>query len=244
MKTPVFQLRRVVFLAVLAICVSSGCRFGNRIENAPQTDPISAFYETEPTDISYCATVSGSTQCQSGLNLAVPDEIGQAMSNPVLLYVYDLTIGLYQFIPTTGLNYAWPVYAQTDGTLQGYEAPHPVPYLNSPTCKITKSFEQSGRWEKSNGPWTSGKQNQFPPSGRILINYQRIISFEQDCGAAMQQSLNCYNDFNACGESTLIKNQEKQIEIRGMFNPYIQAGVMTIPNISNISAIGYEVSYR
>ncbi len=236
--------KKLGLLTLLLITLPMSCRFGNRVENATQADPISGFYETVPSSVEYCTTVSGSTQCLSGLQLAVPDEIAPAMSNPVLLYFYDLTIGLYQFIPVTGTNYAWPVYAQIDGTLQGFEAPTPRQYWRSETCKISKSFEQNGKWTRTQGPWTSGKQDKFPPVGRISIDFQRIISFDGDCTSILKDTLACYNDFNTCAEGSLSANQAKQNEIRGIYNPYIEAGTMTINDIPKVSALGYEVSYR
>jgi hypothetical protein len=227
-----------------ALMSMSGCRFGNRVENAdPVTDEITGYYETQAQSLQFCVTTNNNgTVCQSAPANQTPATVSSVMTDPVGLALQDESTGYSYLVANANSsnNSAIPIYADKSGEVSFVGNTTADTLFQDDQCTGQLFIEEEGSFKRVNPYSFQG----FTTYGRLSVNISMITEVRGTCAASLQAMQNCYNDVNQCGMSTLAENASEQAYVQGVFGPYIQAGVMTSADILNVTDLAYEVLYQ
>ena len=208
----------------------TGCRFGNYQEQQTSPDQWTGYYNTTPSSVRLCANTTEASNCADRPTNLVPDEVGVVMTDPVIFYVKNLELGQAYLIPKTKEDYALPIYLGEDHKSLSYIGSSAAAQVWPTETGCTTKFylEESGKLA----------------SPRLSLKAQIIRTYDGDCTAALLAMQKCYLNAADCGEASASANREVQLGIAGLFDQYIDAGLMTAQDISKLVSVGYEVSYE
>jgi hypothetical protein len=224
-------------LAIVASWALSGCYFGNKTVNQPvQSDGVSGYYETQPQTLTLFASTPGEKQASVPVN-QVPAMYSQFLTNPVILALSDPATGdagIFPYPQTDGHGLA--VTASTDGSLSFNPSPISTTLWDDPACTQEATELLTGTFTKTNGPWTSNTPT-IPKTGRITLDITYTISIVGNCSVSLQAMADCYADQTKCGTHS-------QSDVAALFGPFISAAVMTSADISKVTGVAYEMTYK
>jgi hypothetical protein len=228
-------------IAVILSWVTSGCRFGSRIQNVPDPDQITGYYEASPQNLTFYATTTNTVEKDAPVT-SIPGEIGEVMTNPVALKVDDLSTGSARWISPVN-RVALPVFVDPDLNLSLRGATQPVTLWDDSNCKTHLEIFESGKLVKTHNV-SEIPGNPYPLSGKVQATFQVINQFKGDCVPTLQRMATCLDDINQCGESSPAENLSVQNQILDLFKPWFNAGLIAVSDIPDLVNFAYEVTYE
>jgi hypothetical protein len=231
----------------LGICLGllPGCRLGNRVEIVEDPDKTSGYYLLQPEKLRFCSTVDN-TDCKESPISSVPRFVGQVLTDPVALIMTDLASGAAALTSPTGDGRtSLPIQVLKDNSLYLSSMTRPEILWRDEKCTSRLYVEMTGKiTAETSALVTLSTGKKVQPKGRILLKLTLVEAFEGDCESTLQELRNCYLDVNQCGEGSSSANQTAQNSVKALFNPYIEAKVLTDSEIPTLSNLAYEVSYE
>ncbi|MGE0614543.1 MAG: hypothetical protein AB7P04_02795 [Bacteriovoracia bacterium] len=243
MQNPVFpRWSTYLFSASAVILLSwamSGCRFGNHVEYPASRDQWTGYYETLPRTLQMCVTLNGqSANCvNSNPNQNVPSFIDEVVGNPTIVGVTDLNTG-------KGLMYdpdvqvALPIYVNMgSGALSLLLNESTEDFWGAAGCTHEVDLEAAGSLDQSTHNEVNGRTTQ----GKLNLTFEVSDRFLGGCAPALAELRDCYNNVNLCNSQD---NQATQRAIQDLVQPFINAGLMTAPQIADMAVLFYRVEYH
>jgi hypothetical protein len=240
----------LIFSWVMALVLSGCYRFGNYEQDQVNPDPVSGYYETAPTTLTFSTTTyTGTTTETPETDLTlIPAFLSAIATDPVVVQVQNLSTWQAQISSAqTSGGLALPVFLETStSTIETALAPPGLTVVATNTCKLNLLINTEGKYTNT-GPFNSGYQNQVPMKGRLVMNVG--VSFEfrgSDCSF----EANCYLDATQCQQTsdnandTFDANNQAQQWLKNAIDPLIKAGLMTTSTFQNYSDLDYAVSYQ
>lgn len=230
----------VLSLTLFAPAVLSGCEFG---KNSSRTELIgydtsSGYYRTNPQSLELTSTVSGSTTFRAGSIQSIPDELQEAISNPILVLVEDPVKGKGSIRNSSDTNIGYTVNIQQNaGQITRSESG----YATSYSCRLNQDITFDGDYVKL----SETIENGFKIRGSLSLDYEIVYTLtgdDADCAEWLTRMKNCYSDLNACetGENSIVKSGF----VHAIFDPYIESGSFTANQISDVRYLKLRASYR
>lgn len=236
-----------IFTGTLAVILSwalSGCRLGNHVEEGPTPPPsLTGYYETAPQQLTFCTTLKpdANTVCNEVSVNLVPGLISSVMGNPIAFQIMNDETGEARFFYPFGSGYTMPVYVNKDTKELSYIGSTQTEVLwIDPACTTQLYLEEKGMVNTGASNTVQG----LTTVGRIALDIKVYSTYEGTCDDSLLDMENCFFDSNQCGGADATENGVLQTAVQNMYNPYIQAGVIKAEDISNISSLGYTVSYK
>lgn len=236
-------------LIVSWLLTLSGCRFGNHVEEGSQTDTVSGYYETKAFQLQMCAGLNGVETCGPiNSTTPVPSFINDIITNPAWLLVASKADKIAYLTPPGGHGRYLPVRFGDDGSMVlPASQTNPVQARNDPACIRYQEVAIQGTYAKTSGPFETSTE--YKPVGRLDFLIQVVDLFVPactscSCSATMMEFQNCYQDANQCGGSGSASNAELQARAKAIFDPYVNAGILTPGQISSATGFSYTVDYR
>jgi len=227
-------------LALILSWFTSGCRVGNQVVEQPDPDQYSGYYTTQPQSLTFYVTTSNTEQRAAPVK-HVPPLISEIMTNPVALIMLNLDSG--RAVLTPDGKRGLPIFLDPDNSFS-YSALYPEDtYWRDPECQSRLELTQLGMVTKNPGV-ASPPGNKHALSGSIHLKVQVVTQFSGNCGPTFQVIADCYSDSSLCGGTHAAQNQQVQADIAAIFDPMIQAKVITVADIPNIRNYAYEVVYE
>ncbi len=249
--------RRTFVTALFLILGLTGCRIGNRIEQAAQPDTLSGLYGAEAKSFEACVVLSDDTvSCTPANTNLVPSEIGAVFSNPVGFIVDD----------TTGeAMFTNPFYSSDK-----------APWLPSFIDVTTRKIQYSGKdtesvvltdWlpEEVNDCMVQLELNEEGAlvdqdkgkvmydaelSGRIQLSVEVLRVFApipdrpDECLAMREYLEDCYSDLNLCMGTGTPQNTARRAEVAGIYQLFVETNLIQPSQISDVVARYYKVTYE
>lgn len=249
-------------VAVFAVILLTGCRFGNSVEKAePPKNPdnLTGYYETAPKKVTYCISttegVTGLEETSDGTTPApgcvetttdrVPTLIAQVMGNPVAFIVdewKDRTANIVD--PYNPDQVALPVSFDKDTLeLNYFGATEPDVLWKYRGCETAMSLNETGKIIQGSGPFTSGF-TEAELFGRIQMTVQVMLSVDGQCDQSLTEMHACYMDADDCGGEDVVENNAYQAAVQSYYQDFIDAGAMTADQIPTVRGLSYEIQYE
>jgi hypothetical protein len=230
-------------LAVLASWVLTGCRLGNAIEGAPETDPWTGFYEAAPQTLQFCSVNRQTHETDCGA--AATTEIPALLANHVpRLMIFQLlkssTQGAF-YSPYVSNPKDYVLYSTLGeaGRLTLEKGFEPSEFWRDPQCLAQLDMSGEGMLSKTSSNVISGVKTKGRYRGTVSV----IWMFGSACGPEFEALRSCYLDAAQCGGASPADNTSIQESIRAFFLPYVNANVLGTTDWSWIQNLAYEVSY-
>ncbi len=264
---------QIALCGVVSVVISwvfSACRFGNHVDTPPPPEPtptptprpgITGFYETSFNSLTFLADPSSQT-AQSSTADKIPSFVGAAISSPV---AFILTgnggegnlVNAMEKNPD-GSRTSLPMNADASGTLsynvkEKYTSTK-IPLLSTPlwtqddSCLVSTLFMGSGKLNIAD-TYNNDHPSKWPVSGRVDLTFQVYVFFDPfsptaTCAPAMELLAACYVDNAKCDTDDPGLALERQKFAISLFKPYIDAGALHASDISNVTTLAYEVTYK
>ncbi|MBL7715364.1 MAG: hypothetical protein JNL01_07825 [Bdellovibrionales bacterium] len=221
--------------ALLASWMLSGCRLGNYSSQPIDKDPT-GYYQINAGSLGF------STNVRDGAFAAavteIPLEVSEAMANPTILQVQDMSSGLSVM---GSVDRAYQVQLGNDDTIWSIRSQDFGPFWTDANCTLMKSLEIDGSITRfttqQNGP--SG----LPLSGKMKAKFTVINSLQGSCAQTMADVQSCYADQDLCGGANATENQDYHESIRSYFAPWINSGSISDSELHNVRSFSFEAIY-
>lgn len=227
--------------AIFISWATSGCRFGSHIENPPDPDQITGYYQAIPQALTFYATTTNTIQQTASVSL-VPGEISEVMTNPVALKMDNLATGAARWISPIN-RVALPVNVSSDLTVSLRGATSPVTLWDDADCKTYLEISESGKLIKTQNV-TQVPGSNLPLSGKTQVTFQVVNQLKGDCTGTLKRMADCLDNVTQCGESTAAESLAVQAQILELFNPWLKSGTVAISDIPDLVNFAYEVNYE
>ena len=229
-------------LSLFAVLALGGCRFGNQIVQAEDPAALSGYYKTQAKSMSICTLLKqGDWRCVSASTSMIPGTIQNIMTNPV--YVSANTAKATAFLLANNLDTS--NYFQMDlsksGVLTADASVGASKTLwNDEACQSQLQLGKEGKIVAA----PKETQNSFEISGSVEFAVSVVTSLLGDCGPTLTDLKSCYNDVSQCPGADAAEKTQQQQSVQDYFAPYIDHGVLTLDEIPQLSATGWEATYH
>lgn len=226
--------------------ILTGCRFGNYYEETTNVNPLTGYYETQPVSLNFCATLGGvpPSQCPSANITEIPNTISSLITQPVALQILNSqtgSAGLFDPFTTVAPIPWFPITVDFQTLLLNFSAIEaPQTLWHEEACTVQTSYDVRGALHRTPATVVRGKTTQ----GRLTLFFQVKDQFSTQCAATLGALAACYQDPSMCNEGTVEQNLSVQRQVRGYLGPYVRTGAVGLPNVSQLTALDYEVSYE
>ncbi len=239
-------------IVVLAASALTGCRFGNNVTYAQDSDPT-GYYGTTASSLQYCVGLLNQPAedgaiCREGMINEIPARVGATMTDPVALITDKTRSDGSAVLMENTLKIAetqFPVFVEQDRTLSVQISTKPGTFWRDENCQSRAYYTVQGALTSSPVPdalLSDGSTVKL--KGRISAQFQVIETLEGSCVPTLQMVQACYQDSTQCGEDTADRNLQMQAVVRSIFGPYIEAGALTLNDIPSMLTFAYKVSYE
>lgn len=230
------------FIGLLTLpSLLSGCEFGNHSETTLSGyDVISGYYSTLPQSIAFRAQVGlGAPRTKSGLVAEIPDFLKTVMDNPTMLYFDDPLKGWGSIRSRVDTSLGIPTTIDLGATTF---AESTSAYAEVAGCQLTQDIVHSGGFSQLPSTQViSGVTVRGTLSLDYALDYT-LIGMDVDCDPMRDQMKDCYaNGLNCATDPASIFYQPFLQEV---FDPYVNAGLMTADEIATVRSVGYTAVYR
>lgn len=246
-------------LAVIAAWVAltfglSGCRFGNRTELG-NTDPYSGNYDTAPATLHFQVKTTAGTQTVETSATLVPDELAHYFTDPVALRVdKEGTLGEMgnaYFGDPTEVNATQPkglpVSISTKGEIATGLQYEPEPLWFFPDCLVTTQLVMQGQFARYAQPMPA-VEGKTASIGSMQLTAAVIDKLSETyvgaCAADLAEMESCYRDTNQCRDNAETSKAQSHAYVKAVFKKYIDAGALTVDDISSVTSLAYYVTYK
>jgi hypothetical protein len=227
--------------------VLTGCRFGNHTSTSDgNSDGVSGFYNSAPERLQFCVS-SPDEHCADAATTQVPSLIANEMTDPLRFLVADFNTGEAYIASATSNDSLIPVWLKSDRTNLFYiDQFTTVALWRNDRCVRRMYLDEEGSLAPGaslpvpgSSATTRGRVNL-----RITVTSRIEDNYSQGCAQTLQAMKSCYLDVTACGGGSADANATLQDAVRDVFEPYIQARVMTAADIPNVTRLTYEIQYQ
>ncbi len=237
-------------ITIIVSWLSSGCRLGDQIVNAPSPNPdrYSGYYMTQPQTLKFYATTTDTLEKEAATSL-IPSEIGQFMTNPVAFLLFDPATGKAGLADPQGKSALPTLLKASDHSLSYNGVTSATTYWRDPACQSYLEISEDGSLSPSTStptstPSTLPTENSLPIAGEIQITIRVTTQFQGNCTPTFLELSQCYQDPTQCGGSSDAENLQIQTVVMNAFAPWIQSQVMTATDIPILTNFAYEVFYQ
>lgn len=233
-----------LLVAWTSLLLVTGCRFGNRVENAPDPDPLTGYYLTAAQSLKICTT-AGSELCHQADPRDMPPEIGEIMSDPVVgLAVDDYQTGASRLV---GLNSGSPpptldVYLNADSTLETYLSGLLLTPFDFATCDIRLVLD--GQGSRIAGTFAAPADFSGTIKGKINMDFTLAYAFQNCTATELGLIKACYQAVGDCGGPSSNANIDRYQWITSLLDPFINTGSLNVADIDRIGKLAYTATYR
>jgi hypothetical protein len=219
----------------------SGCRFGNRVEEAVRPRGYSGYYRTAPQTLTFCS-IHSSTDCAQAPVNQIPSLIANVMTNPIALISRDDTGSSAYLAASDESGFALPTLVDVASSSLSYVGQtSPVALWDDPACTTRLYVDEAGSFTQSTSAGTlAGK----PLSGTLAITLSITRTIDGNCTASLTAMKSCYENESQCGGADSAENANLHEAVVAFFDPFIQAGVLPAANLTQASVLAYEVRYE
>ena len=240
-------------IAVVLSWATSGCFFGNYQSPQPNPDQTSGYYVTLPQSLTFFATTQSGTQTKSADLSLIPSDVGQYLTNPVMVIMQSLSTGSAALtspalaaansgnIPYLPINIATP--AANDSPLSYSQTSAPGTFWTDPNCQSTFDLVESGTLTQTTAVMPPAG-NTLPLKGELQLTLRLVTQLTGNCGPTLQTIADCYQDATQCGGTTSDQNQQIQTQVQTLFGPYIESEALALADLPTLSEYAFEVSYQ
>lgn len=208
----------------------------------PNPDQTSGYYATTPARPSFCATHSTS-QCADVATDQIPATFQSVVSNPVGVAMKDLTSGLAYLVNSDGSGNALKIDVDMPtGKLSLIGSSGANTFWLDASCTIEMFLQESGALTRYGTSTVS--TTGLTVIGGMQLKVQMIQEIKGDCAHSFSQVHDCYLDPLQCGGSDNTENLNLQTSVKGLLDPYINAGVMSLSDLPNLKTLAYELNYN
>ncbi|MBU6374566.1 MAG: hypothetical protein KGQ59_01090 [Bdellovibrionales bacterium] len=229
-------------LSLFAVLALGGCRFGNQIVQAEDPTGLSGYYKTEAKQMSICTILqTGDWRCTFASTGLIPGTIQNIMTNPV--YVSANTAKATAFLVSNNLdtsNYFQMDLGKTGELTSEVSVGSSKALWNDEACQSQLQLGKEGKIHVG----TKQKQNSFEVSGSVEFAVSVVTSLVGDCTPTLTDLKSCFQDVNLCPGSNANEKEQQQQSVQDYFAPYIDHGVLTLDEIPQLSAMGWEATYH
>jgi hypothetical protein len=228
--------------ALVASLSTTGCRLGNQVVSAPDPTSMSGFYKTEVASMSICSKLSSQEwRCANANTSMIPGVIQNIMTNPVYMSANTTKAKAYLVPNTLDTSNYFEMNLTTTGSLS---APTSVseskPLWNDDACQTQVELSKEGK-VRSTAQTTQGN---FKVSGTVDFAIAVVNALSGDCTQTLAELRSCYLDSTKCPGSTAQEQTETQKSVRDYYAPYVNQGVLSVDEITQVEALGWEASYH
>lgn len=230
-------------LAIFSLAGFSGCRIGNKVVKAKDPTAMSGYYKTEAASMTVCAFLDGqSPRCVDAGVTSIPSSIQTIMTNPVYVSANTSTNRAYIVPNTLDTNSVFELILDSSGKVTANPlVDDPQQLWVDPACLSQIRIEKEGMIHADPGQGTVGS---FKTSGTVDFTVGVLTVMGTQCAATFIQMKNCYQDATQCPGATAAEQLAEQQAIRGYLDPYLSRSALTINDLPNLRALGWEVSYQ
>ena len=229
-------------MAVVLSWALGGCRFGNKVErDLSNLDTITGYYQAQPQSLRFCVTTASGTTCDDAQTNLIPGTVANSVGNPSGFQVDNLETGYALIFDPFGQGEALPIFVDPADLSLAYlgQTAESILWTDS-NCTTTLYVEETGQLFQEALPDSQG----LPLSGRMSLNVEIFSTYDGDCTADLTEIAACYDDEEDCGGVDAEENSLLQEIVQAVYSPYIQAGVLTVGDLPDVTAVGYQVSYE
>lgn len=237
----------IALLSLSLFGATPSCRWGNRILNAT-TDNPSGYYETEAQNLEFCASLkNGATPCATVSATDLPSLVRDRVTNPVRFVVLDSATGSAVFAHYNQDNLQLPVQMSSNEALVTLASTGEDMLMWDAGCTSFSQISLNGKYLRylkinENGPLG------YPVTGRVEANISVVDALNSTtpgaCDTSLTQAAACLSDVNQCQGANPAQNTAKQQFLQSIFDPYLNAGVISLNDLPNVEAMGYEVRFE
>lgn len=230
-------------VALTFSALSSGCRFGNRVENKAPVRTTNGYYELVPTAQRICAAIGGADQCvnQTG-TFEIPDGWSLALTNPAIFVMQDQSkiTGAAVIASTIDTKYGLNVEVISQGNFKFGPKTSVEQLWVDEACTIVRAVQATGTHQMLAAQKRVGD---FLINGKLTLGLEMASYLEGDCSATLVDLNACYTDETKCKGDTTEQNKNTQAAVQDFFKLYIDAGVMTVNDIPAFQGFYYKTEY-
>ncbi len=235
----------------------SGCRLGNRVEQAAQPEMVSGLYGTEAKTLEVCVTYLNQAEACAPANInLVPPEFAAVFSNPVGL-VIDEDTGKGQFVNPFGNNGpslitelilpARTVSFTGGATMEIMGTGNWLPTAVN-DCETGLEVTEAGSLndvDKGTVMFGSELSGRLDLSLTVEKVFQKTSDNKFYCGTATLDFLEaCFKNAADCQGTGAPQNTQRQAEVASLYTPYIESSLITPDQISEILIRKYTITYK
>lgn len=226
-------------ITLTASLVLNGCKFGNYQETQYGGLDELHYYDTAPQKLDFQATIASQDRKVSAPPSFLPPILQAIMTEPVVLYHFAKsgaeyitektgTVGARVAIHPETSTFAW----SESGTAQLID-----------TCKYTLSESRDGSYENYLSPAKSPEG--YSVLGRLkVVHHKSYVWTGTGCPDVMVQFHACYLSVDSCWGANSDDNLALQKTVRGIFNPFIAASVMSVEEIKTTQSLAYTADFE
>jgi len=230
-------------MAFAVASAGSGCRFGNRVEFAPDPDQTSGYYGMTPVELQFCHTTT-TTTCRRTQTQAVPGFLANRLTHPIALIMTDLGAGEAQLINPFNVNYGLPALVNISTgqvNFEGMRIPEWAAAF-SYTDVDAESPCASKMLITLSAQITSARAGEAASGvrlrGSLGGNADVVTIFSGgECAQDLARAEACYLDSTACPPGA-------RDEVVSMFGPWVESGVIAPEAISETASLSYLALYE
>lgn len=228
--------------ALVSALTLSGCRFGNRVVKADDPAALSGFYSTEARSMSICAYIDGDDwRCAEASTSMIPSSIESIMTNPVYVSANSSRAKAYLVANTLDTSSYFEMDLGTDGALSAELAVgQSSPFWLDEGCLNQMQLGKEGRLIGA----AAQQSGDFELSGSLEFSIAVITALSGSCTTTLEALRACHLDADKCPGATAQERTEEQQSVQDFFAPYIDHGVLTVDEIPQAAAFGWEASYH
>jgi hypothetical protein len=230
-------------LVCTLFCASalSACEFGNKSTTTlTGYDTISGFYSSLPQSVSFRAKIG--TEAERNVPstvLHIPAFIKAVMANPTMLYFDDPIGGTGSLRSHLDSEVGFATRIQDKAGTFGLSN---TAYAEVSGCRFQQDIVHSGTFSQSA---TTTVVSDVKVRGQMSIDYAltySLIGDDADCDNMRAAFLSCYTNDIGCSTNTGSIFYKPFIQL--VFDPLIEAGVMTVSEIGSARLVSYRVVYE
>lgn len=180
-------------------------------------------YMTTPRDLRLCAEHHAS-RCDMADVSKIPDYVKGVMTNPVGLHTED-SYGPGYFRSVIDPSRMLPIVVGPTGELSYEGVVQERPLLHDPACILRKELLEVGTLTKAE------------TVARVSLVIRVKGQLVGDCAQSLIAITQCY----ANGELCAVPLSE---DIRETFDPFIEAGIVTLDELLELTSFSFQASYQ
>lgn len=243
------------------IVTLSGCVWGNKIVNPPQTDiGASGFYYTTPQSytLSTIQTTASGPQTATAPVTEIPVHLQDTFTPVTEVELQTAQPGVYiAFAPTTGnpIDAFFFSLASNNLTMSAFQWDQDFSWINPPMMPWTDpSCLWSTFWVINPGTIAPLAASDAPTQnlgfatvnmlGHLKFTVSYIQNFAGSCTASFEAMSSCYQNVQNCPSDPNNTAADYQSRTRTIYEPWIPHGSMTISDIPNTTSMQYSVVYE